>query len=165
MNSFRKSKFDEIRMPVLAVIGLMLLLVQQPFMIRPAFAGQEVSEPAKFTLSVVDKKTGKPIPNVEIKVSLSGKGISNEQKKQELSTDAGGSCTVAFPVPSPEYVRFNIKATGYVPIYASWYNSESAREPDPIPESFVFPLEKGTSIGELLYPFYPSISWSVKKIA
>lgn len=148
--STMKFFFSEIQMPVWAVIGLMLLLVQQLFVTRSASAEQKVSEPAKFTLSVVDKKTGKPIPNVEVKVSLSGKGISNEQKKQELSTDARGFCTVVFPVTSPEYARFYIKAAGYVPIYASWRNSENAREPDPIPESFVFPLEKGTSIGGLV---------------
>ncbi|MHC4533488.1 MAG: carboxypeptidase regulatory-like domain-containing protein, partial [Planctomycetota bacterium] len=142
-----KSFFSEIRLPVWAVISLMLLMVQQLFVIRSASAEQKLSEPAKFTLSVVDKKTNKPIPNAEVKVSLFGKGLSNEQKKQELSTDTKGFCTVVFPVPSQEYTRLYIKAAGYVPISASWDNPENAREPDPIPESFVFPLEKGTSIG------------------
>lgn len=145
--STKKSFFCEIRMPVWAVISLMLLLVQQLFVIRSASAEQRASEPSKFTLSAVDKKTGTPVPNAEINVSLSGKGISNEKKKQQLSTDAGGFCTIVFPVASPEYVRLNIKAEGYVPIYASWSNRDNAREPDPIPESFTFPLEKGTSIG------------------
>ncbi|MHC4166337.1 MAG: carboxypeptidase regulatory-like domain-containing protein [Planctomycetota bacterium] len=150
MKSYGKSRFDEFRMPVWAVVGSMLLLVQQLFVVGSASAEQGASEPARFTLSVVDKKTGKPIPNAEIKVSLYGKGISSEQKQQQLSTDAEGSCTVVFPVRSPEYAKFNIKATGYVPSYASWRNSEDGRERDPIPESFVFPLEKGTSIGGLV---------------
>ncbi len=145
--STMKSFFSGIRMPVWAVISLMLLLVQQLFVIRSASAEQRASEPSKFTLSAVDKKTGTPVPNAEINVSLSGKGISNEQKKQQLNTDAAGFCTVVFPVASPEYVKLNVKAAGYVPVYASWYNRENAREPDPIPELFVFPLEKGTSIG------------------
>lgn len=141
------SFFSKMPMSDCAVIGLMLLLLQQLFVIRSASAEQQASESPKFTLSVVDKKTGKPIPNVEVKVSLSGKGISDEQKKQELSTDTKGFCTIELPVPSPEYFKVNVKAAGYVPVYTSWYNRENAREPDPIPQSFVFPLEQGTSIG------------------
>jgi len=145
--STRASFFSKMPMSNCAVISLMLLLMQQLFVIRSASAEQQVSESTKFTLSVIDKKTGKPIPNVEVKVSLSGKGISDEQKKQELSTDAKGLCTIKLPVPSPEYFKVNVKSAGYVPVYTSWYNRENAREPDPIPQSFVFPLEKGTSIG------------------
>ena len=145
--SIRKFFYSKMPIPVWIVISVMLLSEQQLFVIRSASAEQRASESAKFTLNVIDKKTDKPIPNVEVKVSLSGKGISNEQKKQELSTDAKGFCTIELPVPSPEYFKVNVKATGYVPVYASWYNGENAREPDPIPQSFVFPLEKGTSIG------------------
>jgi len=137
-------------MPIWAVVVLVLHLLQPLHAAPPTSAEQGEAEPGKFTLSVVDKETGKPAPNAEIQVSLSGKGISNEQKKQQLTTDAGGSCTVVFPDPPPDYARFRIKAAGYVPVYASWYNGENAREPDPIPESFVLPLEKGTSIGGVI---------------
>ncbi|UCG60111.1 MAG: carboxypeptidase regulatory-like domain-containing protein [Phycisphaerales bacterium] len=146
--STRESFFGKVQMAAWAVIGLMLLLAQQPFVIRSVAAEQKMSGPAKFTLSVVDKKTGEPLPNVEVTVSLSGKGISDEQRKRQLTADAKGFCAVVFPVPSPEYVRFYIRAAGYVPSSASWSNS--TRKPDPIPESFVFPLEKGTSIGGLV---------------
>lgn len=144
--STSRSIFGETQTPVWAITGVLLLLAHASG-VWSASSEEQVSEPTKLILSVVDKNTGKPIPNVEVKVSLSGKGISDEQKKQQLSTDARGSCTLVFPVALPEYARLNIKAEGYIPIYASWSNRENAREPDPIPESFVFPLERGTSIG------------------
>ena len=147
MKSDRKSRFYKIRIPVWATVSLMLLLLQPLNAATTTTAEQGESEPGKFALSVVDKETGKPIPNAGIKVSLYGKGISNEHRKQQLSTDAQGFCTIAFPLQQPELSKFWIKAPGYVPIFASWDNSENARKPDPIPESFVFALEKGTSIG------------------
>ncbi|UCE49310.1 MAG: carboxypeptidase regulatory-like domain-containing protein [Phycisphaerales bacterium] len=147
MKSGGNSKFRETQTPVWVVVGLMLLLVQQLFAMPDASTEQRVSEPAKFALSVVDKESGAPVPKAEIEVTLYGKGISDEQKRQQLNTNAKGFCAIVLPVRSPEYAKFDVKAAGYVPSYVSWRNSEDGRERDPIPESFVFPLEKGTSIG------------------
>ncbi len=144
MKSRGKSRSSEIQMPIWAVIALIAIAAQ------PVSAGQGAPESATLALSVLDKLTGKPVPNAEIRVSLSGEGISSEQRKQELGTSAGGLCTVVFPVRSPEMTKFWIKAPGYVPVFACWDNSEGKKEPDPIPESFVFPLEKGTSIGGIV---------------
>jgi protocatechuate 3,4-dioxygenase beta subunit len=113
-------------------------------------ADQGVSEQGKLALSVVDKATEKPIANAQVDIFQSGKGISEEQKRQKLSTDANGACTVVFPVALPDYTKISVEAAGYTPIYATWYDGDNANEPDPIPKSFVFSLDKGTSIGGLV---------------
>jgi len=114
---------------------------------RPAVKHEAVPEGRTLAVSVISKRAGKPVSGAQVKRALYGKDISPREREKKLTTDVKGLCAVPIPEPVPEYVTISIDAEGYVPVSASWDNTERARTQEPIPESFVFPLEEGTSIG------------------
>ena len=98
------------------------------------------------TVRVVDQSTEKPVAGAEVSVEVWPREGSARAKHE---TDEQGQCAVSVPRPQPEVVRIKVAAEHFVPVTASWENREGGRQ-ESIPERFVFPLEKGTSIGGVI---------------
>lgn len=126
----------------LPLLALSLFL----FVCAPSLAQAETASGAQktLTLCVVDKTTQKPMAGAEVVVEMWPR---EAHKKQEHVTNEQGECALAIPQPQAEYTSVSVEAAGRVPISVGWEYRETADRQEPIPERFVVPLEKGSSIG------------------
>ncbi|GMU22495.1 MAG: hypothetical protein AMXMBFR13_25810 [Phycisphaerae bacterium] len=86
------------------------------------------------TLTLLDESTGRPLPEVDIRVWAF-------DLTDRRTTDTDGGCTIRLPDSQPGRVFIVARKQGFVPVRLAWKNDEA------IPEQYTLKLPRGTSIG------------------
>jgi len=90
-------------------------------------------------LELIDKASGEPFANCPLSVQA-------ERRQFAFVTDDRGHAAVEYP-DGVKYLSISLKPDGYVPTTLTWRTDTTK---DPIPDSFKFELERGTTIGGLV---------------
>jgi len=121
------------------------------FMLTGSSSGELAGPAAKnsvLKLTVVDVASRVPI--CQAKVSVRFYGDVEGANQFDLLTAPDGCCDVSVPLPQPRRVRLFVEADGYVRVRVDWANTDNPPLREPIPSSFVVPLEKGVSVGGIV---------------
>ncbi len=99
----------------------------------------EPEEQFQVRIRAIDEVTGKPIPNLTIRVRLENKDTWHEG-------NGDGEFTAKLPSSTPRYCDFTVRAKGYVPMRADW-NNRAGRPRDEIPKAFTFSMARPITVG------------------
>ena len=107
----------------------------------PAPALEPNTKTRPLALTVVDRRTGQPLPGVQLDITVNG-------AVRKGTTDQAGKYVIDRPDAEPRSVLIKARSDGFVPVDVSW----NYRRGIPItpPASYTLRLEPGTTIGGLV---------------
>ena len=109
---------------------------------RTAWA-EEVPD-GTLTLVVVDSATQAPLADA---VAMVRRYYVEGRDDAEYVTDSEGRCEVTYPGTGLTTLRIAVETEGFVPVSVDWNTRKGPGGNEVVPERFVVPLDKGTSIG------------------
>jgi beta-lactamase regulating signal transducer with metallopeptidase domain len=142
--SARLSRSAVVMLAAVALVAVARIQAQPQPAPAPAVSSTEPKPGAKertIEVSVVDSRTGKPMPGVAIVTQW------NDGSKGE-KTDESGRCVVTIPHGDLIYVRLKARKDGFVPLEDRW-NLQGALA-KPLPEKCTFKMEPGNTIGGVI---------------